>query len=108
MRCPIHPDTLLIKGGKTGVKQRRFGGIMYPILYCPKCNKEYDYEVIFPHEFKLEVERWRYPKRKPYKLRRNKERFKFLKDLIKNISPELREVIMKLIQALEKANEERE
>jgi hypothetical protein len=85
MRCPIHPDTLLIKGGKTGVKQRRFEGIMYPILYCPKCNKEYDYEVIFPHQFKLEVERWRYPKVKPYKLRRNKERIKFLKDLIKGI-----------------------
>jgi hypothetical protein len=107
MRCPIHPDTMLKKRGKSGVKQRRFERVMYPILYCPKCNKEYDYEVIFLHEFKLEVERWRYPKRKLYKLRRNKERLKFLKDLIKSISPELREVIIKLIQALEKTNEER-
>jgi len=37
-----------------------------------------------------------------------KERLKFLKDLIKSLSPELREVILKTIQYYEKAREKKE
>ncbi|MEM3407076.1 MAG: hypothetical protein QW806_07530 [Nitrososphaerota archaeon] len=106
MRCSKHPDTLLIKGGKSGIEQRRFEGVMYPKLYCPKCNKTYDYEVLFPHKFKLEVEKHRYPSIKPYKIKRNRERLIFLKDMIKSISPELKEIIKEYIQAWKKTKEE--
>ncbi|MEM2178202.1 MAG: hypothetical protein QW272_05220 [Candidatus Methanomethylicaceae archaeon] len=107
MRYPKHPDTLLIKGGKSEKEQRRFEGIWYPKLYCPKCNKTYDYEVLFPHEFKLAVQRYRYPSIKPYKIKRNRERLIFLKDMIKSISPELKEIIKEYIQAWRKTEKER-